>query len=341
MEIGTVIWVLASIILLVGISALMRRSREKVIGVDKNVFGFIALVLGGLLVAGQLGYINLGIEGAVPQSIKDTIKPLATQGTPTAGSSTLCAVEDTTVTLSALNKFLQTSAGGTHRYRINTNAPLTVADAGTFTASPGDSVQVLWENESRSGSYFSDISSFTVPCKGTYTQTVEVYQNGTLTFDVFNQEGNLIDGNAENETLAAGDTVTLSTKLTGQYQRGFPYGGVIIAEYNTSEVDDVIVNLGGVKTNVPDFFTVSNTINTAKAYTVPAILSNKELVGSVYIDADDTNNPGTGSDVVLRFYPTNPFINEDNGGAFEGAAVEDEDDARTYGHSTASTVHLD
>ena len=59
---------------------------------------------------------------------------------------TQCGVEDTTVTLSALNAYTAAAVGGRHVYRVNGGPVTGVADAGTFTASPGDVIQVLWAN---------------------------------------------------------------------------------------------------------------------------------------------------------------------------------------------------
>ena len=257
----------------------------------------------------------------------------------------ICGVEDTTVTISAVDAYTEASAGTTHRYRVNNGPALTVANAGTFTASPGDVISVLYGNET-DGTYYGFTETETLPCAGTKTISDKIYRNGTLTVEVFNEEGNLIDG-VENETLANGDVVTLSSKLKGTYQRGFPHGGVIVAEFNgtgTSTIDDVIVNFGGSETSVPGIYAITLGTNArTKAFTVPAILSNQIIEGKIVIDVDDTNNPvGTGDgDVVLTFYANDYFIDDDNSGAFAGPKVTDEDNVQTFLHTTASTLHID
>src|SRR3990167_3894611 len=304
-------------------------------GIGLGVFLLLPMLTGGT--GGfDLGGLLGGLGGTdAPAAIVTT--------EPASSSSVICAVEDTTVTLAALNKYTQVSTGGAHRYRVNGASPSTVADAGTLTASPGDKIEVLWYNASTSGNYYSDLNTYTIPCKGTYSPPKELFQNmSTVTIQVFNEEGNVIDGGVENETLAAGDVVTLPIKFTGQYQRGLPYGLVVVAEWNSTEIDDVIVNLGGSEVSVPQIESVA-AANRAKAYSVPAILSNQILEGSVTIDSDDTINPADGGgDITLTFYANNYYVNEDNGASVEGPAVEDEDDTRTgLVVSYANTVSID
>ena len=333
------------------------------------ILGFLAIFLTQVFARGKdaagirktwfwIGMIGL-VPGLIALASPSTIPFLQTEiglggGALSAGtgislpdkpSSVICAVEDTTVTLSSNNKYTATSTGGTHRYRINGAPAQTVSDAGTLTASPGDTLQILWGNETI-GNYFGSVSNEVIPCVGTKTFTTDLVQNGTLTVEVFNEEGNLIDTVQENETLAAGDVVTLSARLKGTYQRGFPYGGVMVVEFNgtgsSSQIDDVILSFGGSETSVPSIYSITlGTFARTKAYTIPSIISNQILDGSIVIDADDTNNPGSAGDPLLTFYPNDYFINEDTGGSFDGPSADDEDDAQTFPHITTFTINVD
>jgi len=299
-------------------------------------------IAGVLIVTAVVGYAfpgQIGFLGFLDDQVKIGGSTLSVGDEPASNvPGTICAVEDTTVTLTSVNAFTDVSAGGTHRYSLNGNPALTIADAGTFTASPGDRLKVLWQNASTSAGYYSDVSDIVIACKGTQTVSTKLYQNGTLTIDVFNEGGNLIDS-SNNETLAAGDTVTLKAELTGQYQRGFPYGGIVIAEWNGTEIDDVILNFGGAKVDTPDFFTRNTSYPSQVAtYSVPQLLGNIKVTGTMYIDADDAVNPDDSSPIALRWYPSNYYIDDDKGGAFEGPAAEDEDNVRTYSNSTVFNV---
>ena len=268
----------------------------------RKTFLWIGLILAipGLISVsspGTIGFLDGQVSFGEGQQMSIT-----TPGVKPAGTS-LCAVEDTTVTLSAIDRYTSSAVGGQHIYKINGEPYSTVSDKGTFTASPGDRLQILFGNASNGVNYFSELKSVVVPCKGTFPVSAELVQNGTLTIEVFNEEGNLIDSSGENETLSAGDVVTLTSKLKGTYQKGFPYGGIIVVEFNNSDFDDIIVDFGGVKTNVPNFYTVSSTANTVRAYEVSPILSNQIIEGSITLDVDDSNNPGDANDPTLKFYP--------------------------------------
>lgn len=324
-----------------GIFRVNKQKGKTVAGINKGgvQFVMVILIVGALYLSGLPGVL-LGEGFASPLTVAGE-QVVVVPGVPSipATSCGLGAVEDVTVTLSALNAETSVATGGTHRYRVGNAAPKTVSDAGTFTASAGDAIEVLWYNASVSGGYFSDRSTFILPCdKGTFEETQELFQNGTVAIEVFNEEGNLIVAGTESETLTAGDVVTLEAKLKGTYQTGMPYGGVMVVEYNSTEIDDVIVQYGGSEVNVPSTHTIASTDHKAKAYSVPAIISNTILTGSVTIDVDDSVNPANIDNITMQLYPNNYFINEDNGGAFAGPAAEDEDDAVTM--TTSLTYEL-
>lgn len=305
----------------------------------RKTMGWIGMIL---LVPGLITVVSPGTISFLDQNL-DLGGQTKVVTTPSGGvqqqTSTICAVEDTTVTLSAVDKYTNTAAGGTHKYRVNGNPALTVSDASTLTASPGDSLEILFQNESAGSNYFSEVQTQIVPCSGTVTFSTLLVQNGTLTVEVFNEEGNLISA-PENETIGSGDVVSLSGRLKGTYQRGYPYGGILVAEYNKTEYDDVILSTGS-KTDTPSFYTVSNTGNSVKAYEVPAILSNQIVDFTITLDAS-TTDPGYLDDPTLKFYPNNYYIDEDNGGLFVGPKTEDEDDAQVAPmHTTTFTISVD
>jgi len=337
LNIALIVGIIGAILLVLGAFKFYKSKDAKKMATLVGIVG-IGIFLVGAFVPGVDFLVNpIDFSGGTPVATVTPTAPSTVQETP----SGLCpGIEDTTVTLSAQDQFTSAAAGTTHRYRVNGAPALTVANAGTFTASPGNPIEILWGNET-DGTYYGAVSNVVVPCSGTKTFTTNLVRNGTLTVEVFNEEGNLINGVANNETLAAGDVVTLEAKLKGQFQRGFPYGGVITVEYNSSTIDDVIVDFGGSETNVPQTYVITlATSSVTKAYTVPAILSNEILLGSVIIDADDSTAPADpGSDVILQFRPNDYFINEDTGGSYDGPEVEDEDDTATFANTATFTIH--
>jgi len=344
LNIALIVGILGVVLVVLGFMEVYKSKKARK---TANIFGVILIgtMLVGAFVPGMewlTNPIDLG-EEPVPAAV----------GTPTGAPIVGCDVEDTTVTLSALDKYNSNPAGTTHRYSINGVPALTVSNAGTFTASPGDSLKILWGNET-DGSYYGVVSTEVIPCAGTKTFTANLVQNGTLTIEVFNEEGNLIQsaagtGGGENETLSPGDVVTLEAKLKGQYQRGFPYGGVMVAEFNgsgaASEIDDVIIDFGGSKVSVPTVHTTTFGTNSKRvAYSIPALESNEILIGSIVIDVDDTLAPGADAasgDINLTFYANDYFVNENTGGSFDGPSVSDEDDSVTFGEGPSFTINTD
>lgn len=230
-------WILAiaGIVALIFAFRVNARKEKMVAGVGKGmvVLGVGAFAIGALYLSGLGGLITEQLE--TPLAVVETVTVTTStspSASPTVGGKCL-GIEDTTVTLSAINEFTTAATGGTHRYRVNKAAPKTVSDTGTFTASPGDNLEILFENGTATSTTFSVLRNEVIPCSGTVEYTARIPLNGTMTVEVFNEEGDLISSTA-NESLEAGDVVTLESKLKSTYERGFPYGGVITAEYNST-----------------------------------------------------------------------------------------------------------
>lgn len=288
----------------------------------KGVFPLMTLIFFGvLIVVGVLLFQNWQAGKPLPLAVTT---PPTTTGP--GAEKPLCAVEDTTVTLSGVDAFASSTAVlGNHEYRINKNPWLPKADGGTFTASPYDVIGVAFG--AGNTTYFTKMVTEEIKCVGTQTISTTMYQNASgAVIRVFNEEGNLITS-SEHETVGAGDVVTLSMDITGHFEKGVPHGGLCIAEYNSTAFDDAIIELGGSKTSVPDFYTTSDQYHKAKAYTIPAFLSSKKISGTITLDADDTVNPETdGVNVTLTCMGYNWFENTERQGEYE-LDVEDMDDS--------------
>jgi len=352
------------IALIAGILAVGSQFFARDVGIRKNLTmlgGWVFAIFAVFIILGAVG-IDLGFDvlnqpafgratlGVTEPGVTLTIPPTpqVTSAVPLPLAKGACApgvsVEDTTVTLSAINKFTAAATGGTHRYRVNGGPALTVANAGTFTASPGDVINILFMNGSETDSiYYSAISTETIPCSGTVTFSKELYSNSSVVIDVFNEEGNLIDTAGVNETLAAGDVVTLVAKLRGAFQTGHPYGGVIVANYPNPAYDRVIVDFvegEPVKVGKPTYAATTNGTFTTESYVVPPIIGTDVITGTVTIDVDNTRAPtAVPSDAInLTYYPYDYFINQDTGGSYDGPAAEDELGTQTKKYSLQYAV---
>ncbi len=351
-NLSTIEWVIAvagAILLILGLTG---SGKSKTTGKTFLWLGIAGLAV--VFVIPMLGFDLLGgLGGVQPATI---IQPTGGAIIQPTGDLTVCDLgTSTTVTLSAVNKFTDVATGGTHAYRIGNGPINTVADASTFSASPLQILKILYGNES-DGSYFGNTAEVKIPCQSTFNPASDtpdftahrLGQNGTITFSVFNQDGNVINGNTENETLGAGDTVSLKIDINGQNQREFSNGGVFILEVNKSDYDEENIfidfpTLGGrlVKVSTPNVHSLTSVDNIALAFDVGPISGATLHTGTIYLDVDANNNPGDINDPVLTFRPKDYFRNEDTGSSFDGPAVEDEDNVATFGHVTSTTIHVD
>ncbi|MBU0959305.1 MAG: hypothetical protein KKB31_05160, partial [Nanoarchaeota archaeon] len=184
MQTNMVMWIVAILLAGVGLIAFSRKEK-KVMGFGKGLVGFVFLGVGVAIALMQLGYLSdLGLS-PLAAGVGAGVGVGDTQDNLQADVLGCDLGTKTTVTLSAVDKYTSASAGTTHRYRINGNPALTVSNAGTLTASPGDKISILWGNET-DASYYGDVSNVVVPCTGAKTFTTELVQNGSLTIEVFN-----------------------------------------------------------------------------------------------------------------------------------------------------------
>ncbi|MHA1867824.1 MAG: hypothetical protein ACTSXD_07135 [Candidatus Heimdallarchaeaceae archaeon] len=345
-------YIVAAILAVAGVYFLMskaKKDKKKVM----NILGVVLLVGAVFFASWQYGLLeSYGIIPLGKIAIPGTDLSLtAVPTTGIGGTRIITNAEDTTVTWAWVNKYTNVAGGGTHAYRVSSDGgrtyspSKTVSDGGTDTLSPGDVVQTLFGNGTDT-TYFGVVTQETIPNRGTYTIHAKAVANGTLTIRVFNEEGNIIDTSGENETIGAGDTVNLKIELQGPNKAGFPYGGVLIIELNGTEYDEEEIDLTFNdltlrKVSTPNVHTITATDNKVITYEVSAIEGTSVHTGNLYLKADDSINPGNTGDPIIVFRPYDYFINEDNGGAFEGPAVEDEDNVATFDHITSTTISVD
>ncbi len=336
---ATVLIAIGLLVVIVGVAKKMKKSSRKTwffFGATVGIIGLVAMSGAVSQLAGLNQNINFGSTLTI--SPEDQGLNVDVTG---------CDLgTKTTVTLSATDKYTSLPVGGYHRYRINGAPAVDIADQGTFTASPGDKITVLWNNATTTG-YYSSVGTYTVPCAGAKTFYTESANNGTLSSSLKDSDDVTIDGSANNQTLSAGDVKDVSMKLSGQYEKDFTYGFVAVVEYNNTAIDNVILSTeSGTElssaTVLQSYASTYGTVSSKKAYLVPAILSNADLRLKVTIDADDSVDPSVGTaNVLVELYPENYFINEKNGGAFEGPAGEDEDNTLTRAGGFLETIYVD
>ena len=264
------------------------------------------------------------------------------------GDGSVCIYDGTTVKYSSFGIDTNLPTGGTHRVILDGSFS-EIANAGTQSLSAGDQLKILFMNGSETDSnYYSDVVDYTVECKPTVTLAQELYQNGTVTVQFFNEEGDVIDATLVNETVTNGDIVALKTELKGTFERGHPYGGVIVYQYPKGYIDDVLLrDLGagydGIANKVPtpSFYTPLNGTQGTLTYKFPPIIGTQILTGTTVIDVDDTNNPdavpSTAINTTIYFYAYS--VNEKTGTI--DLVLEDEQGTQVKKYSVSEAITLD
>lgn len=336
--------ILGAVLLVLGFMKMYKSKGTKKIATIFGI-GLVALFLATAFV-GQLQTVTWLTSdwNTKPASVGDTGTTVGGE-LPKTGSC--LGIEDTTVTLSASDKYTGSATGGTHRYKVNNGIALTVSDAGTITASPGDVLDILVGNASVTDKFFGKVLRTVVPCQGTFrVPGMNVVQNETSALDVdfYNRDGNKMDSGENKQVLNNDDIKTVKLRWMGASDKGYPYGVLAVFEYNSTAFDKIEV-IGATKSSTPNFYTVGATSRTTSAYLIPGIEDVTEVEYLVNVDAsgngpqDGTGTTNMSSGVNVTFYPLDYYIDEDNGGTFAGPAVEDEDNVKTFPH-TASVVNI-
>lgn len=332
-------WLLATVALvIVGIAQYTGFVKEVKSRKTWTALGLIGVVffaltgLGFIPITALNGAVSFGGDQELSVSSGDQIDN-------TVGGKCLSA-DDTTVTLSGRNKYTAVPTGGTHAYRIDGGIVKTVSDAGTFTTSPGQSIQIMWGNGSSGGNYFSDIQTVVIPCRGTADYTRDLVQNGTITIDIYNRDGDKMNSASANQSISQGQEFTLDLRLTAPNDAGFPYGGIVVIEVNDTSIDDVEVT-GGSKVSTPSFYKIQNTEATTRTYEIGALENNAELDTGLVVTADSSIDPQGDLATLVTFYPYNVYIDEEKGGAFVGPSAEDEKSTQVDpAHTTQVEIFL-
>jgi len=325
-------------------------------GLLVGVFAIVGIVAVVWFLAGAMGDKGSGLSVAPASAVSSGNN---------AAADKLTFTEDVTITISATDVYdSSVGIGGTHQYQIcDVNGEeicstlKTVSNGGTDTASPGNVVKVLFGFGNATGTsiYLNDYKTFIIKDQGTQQLKSSLYRNGTVTSRIFNEEGNLIDDVSENETIAAGDTPSLSFDLQGQFERGqFAYGGCMMVDYNTTGYDDVVVvfDKGTSKIGTPTYFTSRASGFQVKTYSIPPFKSNEKAAGTITIDADNTNDPtddgtaaypGAGGDILIEYIPNEWRQNPDTDEFELFVCGEDQDGNRVANaiSSVRDTIQVD
>jgi len=285
-----------------------------------------------------IGVVIIGIIG--PAKVWDAVMGVEAPDVPAVpGEPTTEFCSDPSVTMTIgpmLKMYAPTTSVATEYARVfveGADKGLKV-DKATEAVSWKDKVEIYYA--SNSSTYYAAKSAFNVPCKSTInTQTYDgdahkLYQldaSTNLNFKFFCEDDGLLNANASaEEEIAAGDIVSISGVIRGQYEDAYsPYGGVYATiKYNSTAYDDIDFKVDTPGFSVSDATTPTVRANAASAtgYSLKTVKINKGLISNEYmdftltIDAHDTNEPGSepeGSHIVIYMDDEDWFRNTDTG----------------------------
>lgn len=274
--------------------------------------------------------------------------------TPTPTTPTQCAYAPT-VQLYEVDKW-DTSRPSPNSFKYKLNGGGVTSDTdGSFEVSLNDKLEVLWGSANTS-LYHRDIGTYTISkCgkndiksdTGLKSGQNGLIGNSTITVQCFNAEGNLIESTSdENETLAAGESVSLKCELqTVVAETGTPHGSILVAELNQTMYDKEKFSLTGdiieSTATVPDAYSNRDADSTQIAYKIKPMIDagTKTFYANIKVDKDHDPHTGADGDILLKLYGIDCFENT-NTGKFE-CAVEDQDDVWTKNLQGSETIQVD
>jgi len=231
-----------------------------------------------------------------------------------------------------------------HKYILGDGAITTYSSATEFT--PGQSLKVLW-GAGNASQVNQEVATYNLNWCGKKTLTKDdMIRNKSMTMQCFNQEGNLIDDTTENETISAGEAVSLECEIHGVNDQGMKHGGLLVVELPTTYYDEEDTDvtggvLGGTAT-VPSAYTVSNTALKAFGWDVEAITDSGIRKFTLTVQADGTNDPlsaATTGDILMYLYSKNCY--EDSKTGDFDCGIVDEDNAWAGSEIASETVNVD
>jgi len=301
-----------------------------------------------ILVAGILIWVLFGQGTLGPQTTGGT------GGTGTAPATTNCNYAPT-AQLQSVDKW-DTSRPSPNQftYILNGGSKQTDSD-GSFEVTFGDDLSVLWGQANKS-SYYRDIGTYTIDKCGLNTiqsnNALESGQTGliantSITLQCFNEEGNLIDTSGENETIGTGDSVSLACEIRGTSEKGFPHGGVIVAEMNKTAYDEGKFALTGEAISgdgvVPNSHSIRAATDSEKAFNVIPQIGPGVIRFTASIQAETDKDPdekeaigNNAADITLSLYANDAYYDTETGKFAIG--VEDQDNVLTKGGSVGEFI---
>jgi len=154
------------------------------------------------------------------------------------------------------------------------------------------------------------------------------------------------DGDTANATIGSGESASLGVNIKAESQKGFVHGLVCAIAVNGTEFDESktdftsdVLTITKLDT-VPDVFAPSYTAEKLTAFTVSPVVGSTLRTATIDLQAETGVNPSDSGDPTIKCRPMDYYIDSDNGNAFAGPAVEDEDNSATFAMDKTTTISL-
>jgi hypothetical protein len=304
----------------------------------------------------------LVISPAARDMVSDTIGGLGLGGGAPSALDEFCQVEDVTVTLNDIDRGVPSTdpaiAAGNITYWINGDAGISnVADDGTFTASPGDTIKVLFGSNGTqidSSNYTSTLVTKTLECRGTETIEGKVWQQANVTVYTKNDDGQVNGAytTANGQAIGANDVIEIELNIKGESDKaaglpadaGLPDSGLVVVLSAGTGTEDNYTKItltgdGVESTSLPSFYTTAASTD-YWAYEIPAIIDDATYT-TYGLKIEAAGNDPAEANITVQVYDKAAYLDRDTG--LPDAGVEDDNGNNVGDNGVTYTqlIHMD
>lgn len=338
MDTSYIIYGVGAILALISVASFTRKKKEKIIGMNKNLFGFLFLIAGVFFILWQANVlVDLGLpalSGTLTQYVGDQ-QVLAVAGTSVTSSIGKCTYQPT-ATYATIDKFGTTTVSGTSYYKPNGEKATTTA----ITNLNKDTQYTYWVSNS---SYYVKPLTKTAGCGGNPFQT-DAWSNSSVSLSGYDTvaHASTTDG-ASNCSMGANDLCNIEVSYQGTAKAsGGPFGGVMVIEYN-STLSSVTATGSEILASNPHHltYTTSATTHTSKQWGYASSMDDGTgNVKKVNIQVKNgASAVGAGSVWYVKFIDANYYVTNDGNIVLDTEKYQNDDTTRAGFNTHTLTMY--
>ena len=329
---GNILWTILAIALgLAALVAFSRKREEKVLTLNKNLAGFIGIIL-VVAILFQAGYLSgIGLTGLPFKAVTSTDKD---EPPPNDG---LGEAYQPTASYATKDKFSTTVVTGTSYYKVNELPATTTAKTNLRV---GESYTYWVDNST----YYALPVVFSA-IEGANDVVATAWNNNTATvtgYDLVNRQSTA--NGIYNTSLGANGQANQQVTYQGTAKKSAsPFGGVFVVEFNSTISSVTCVGNELLADNPYHItYTVGSTARTYKIWAFSSALDDGS--GSVRnIDCQFKNGATdieAGAAYIFKFIPANYYITNNGDIALDTEKFKNDDTARTGQGQLSMTAYF-